>query len=45
MGKTTTARLVCQLLGYEALEVLNYFAPFITERYCVRCCQIFSEML
>lgn len=24
IGKTTTARLVCQLLGYEALEVLNF---------------------
>lgn len=24
MGKTTTARLVCQLLGYEALEVLKF---------------------
>ena len=41
MGKTTTARLVCQLLGYEALEVLClYFA----EEQCLYCCQIFSKV-
>jgi ABC-type multidrug transport system ATPase subunit len=45
MGKTTTARLVCQLLGYEALEVLKFFVPYFSEEQHLRCCLILSNML